>query len=368
MFTPGGQLDRLSFAGMRGGGKGGGGGAPNYTPPSPIVLTDPVTGRAYTQAVDAYGQPQGVSAQDQLNAGIAEREATAKTASEAAAKKKTDDEAAALGKFNTSKQTAYNNALADTMQQFTAKGIDPTPYLETQIKPMLNRKMSTIKDLDPNPAAAFGSDLGASIINDLTGTKRTSASDQLNTIFNPTYSQTAIPDTLTGGYADTLLNEQFNPLGEQLKNAQKRGTLTDVGYNAALGKLGEKRSAATSTIGDLGKTIIGKDRSEIDDYIGNARKDANALSLSSMFDPNTYRSGAQNLVNTDVSNFGGALRSAVGGTQFANLGELINAGGAVQGATNPNAANPLGVAPLTAAALADQDPLKKRGLGSTGAF
>ena len=82
MFTPGGQLDRLSFAGMRGGGKGGGGGAPNYTPPSPIVLTDPVTGRAYTQAVDAYGQPQGVSAQDQLNAGIAEREATAKTASE----------------------------------------------------------------------------------------------------------------------------------------------------------------------------------------------------------------------------------------------------------------------------------------------
>jgi hypothetical protein len=177
-----------------------------------------------------------------------------------------------------------------------------------------------------------------------------------------------VPDTLTGQYSDTLLNEQFNPLQTQLESTRKRGTLTDRGYDAALATLAQKRSAAQSTIGDLGSGIIAKDRGAIDDYISKARSDANALNLSSTFDPNAYKTGAENLASTDISNFGGALRSAVGGTQFANLSDLINAGGAVQGATNPNAANPLGTPALSGAAAADQDPNKKRGLGSSGAF
>jgi hypothetical protein len=184
-------------------------------------------------------------------------------------------------------------------------------------------------------------------------------------LFSPTYSQTALPDSLTGNYTDTLLNEQFDPLSAQLLNANKRGTLTDVGYNAALSKLAENRSTGASTIGDLGSGIISRERSGLDDYISGARKDASGLSLSSTFDPNVYSSGAKNLVDTDISGFGGALRNAVGGTKFADLGSLINAGGAVQGATNPNAANPN---KLTAGATPDDNPNTKRGLGSTGAF
>ena len=362
MFTPGGQLDRLSFAGVY---KKGGGGGAAYTPPAPIVLTDPVTGRAYTQSVDMYGQPQGTSAQDQLNAGISQREADAKATSDAAAAKKTADDAATLAKFNTSKSTAYNDAMASIVKQFQNQGVDPTQYMESDIKPLLDRTQNTIKDLDPNPGAAYGADLGTNIINSITGSKRTAYGDQLNKIFAPSYAQTNIGDNLTSQYADTLLNEQFDPLRAQLTNAQKRGTLTDVGYNAALSTLGQKLSTGRSTIGDLGTTIIGKDRGDVNDYIGNARKDANAATLSTAFDPNTYATGAQNLVNSDVANFGGALRNAVGGTKFADISELINAGGAVQGATNPSAANPnVG---LGATILAD-DPNLKRGLGNTGAF
>lgn len=239
MFTPGGQLDRLSFAGVY---KKGGGGGAAYTPPAPIVLTDPVTGRAYTQSVDMYGQPQGTSAQDQLNAGISQREADAKATSDATAAQAAQDKADTLNKFNTSKSTAYNDALADVMHQFQQKGVDPTPYLESDIKPMLNRTQNTIKDLDPNPGAAYGADLGTNIINSLTESKRTGYGDQLNKIFAPSYAETNIPDSLTSQYSDTLLNEQFDPLRAQLTNAQKRGTLTDVGYNAALSTLGQKLS------------------------------------------------------------------------------------------------------------------------------
>jgi len=363
MFTPGGQIDRLSFAGLRGGGKGGGGGG--YTPPAPIVMTDPVTGKSYVQQVDMYGEPVGESASDRLNAGIDERKAAEKATSDAATAKAAQDKTDTLNKFNISKTSAYNDALNDIIHQFQQKGVDATPYLESDIKPLLNRTQNTIKDLDPNPSAAYGADLGTNIINSLTEGKRTAYGDALNKIFAPSYAETNIPDSLTGNYADTLLNEQFDPLRAQLTNAQKRGTLTDVGYNAALGTLGQKLSTGRSTIGDLGKTIIGKDRGEVNDYIGNARKDANAASLSTNFDPNTYATGAKNLVDTDVINFGGALRNAVGGTKFADISELINAGGAVQGATNPNAANPN--AGLGATIVAD-DPNLKRGLGNTGAF
>jgi hypothetical protein len=367
MFTPGGQIDHLSFAGLRGGGKGGGGGG-GYTPPAPIVYTDPVNGKSFTQQVDAYGNPVGPAAQDLLNQEISDRQAAEKQTSDAAALKKQQDDAAALEKFNTNKSTAYSDALNNVMHQFTQQGVDPNQYLESDINPALQRQLHSIRDLDPNPASAFSPDLGSTIINSLTGSKRTGAATKLDQLFSPTYSSTAIPDSLTGQYADTLLDEQFNPLNEQLMNAKKRGTLTDAGYNAALSTAAQKRSAGRATIGDLGSGIISRERGALDDYIGKARSDANALSLSANFDPNVYQMGARNLADTDISNFGGALRSAVGGTQFATLGDLINAGGAVQGANNPNAANPLGTPALGAGAIADQDPNKKRGLGSTGAF
>jgi hypothetical protein len=368
MFTPGGQIDLLSFAGLRGGGKGGGGGG-GYAPPAPITYTDPVNGRVFTQQVDPYtGQPTGPSAQDALNQEISDRTASEKATSDAAAAKKVADDAAALTTFQGNRDTAYNDARTNVLRQFTQAGVDPNQYLASDIDPALQRSLHSIKDLDPNPGAAFSPDLGTTIMNAITGSKRTGAANQLNTLFSPTYSSTAVPDSLTGQYSGTLLDEQFNPLSAQLENARKRGTLNDTGYNAALGTLAQKRSAAQSTIGDLGKTIISTDRGAIDDYIGKARSDANALNLSSNFDPNAYKTGAENLANTDISNFGGALRSAVGGTQFASLSDLINAGGAVQGATNPNAANPLGTPALGGAAAADQDPNKKRGLGSTGAF
>jgi hypothetical protein len=367
MFTPGGQIDLLSFAGLRGGGKGGGGGG-GYAPPAPITYTDPVNGRVFTQQVDPYtGQPTGPSAQDALNQEISDRTAGEKATSDAAAAKKVADDAAALKTFQGNRDTAYSDARNNVLRQFTQAGVDPNQYLASDIDPALQRSLHSIKDLDPNPGAAFSPDLGTTIMNAITGSKRTGATNQLNSLFSPTYSSTAVPDTLTGQYSDTLLNEQFNPLQTQLESTRKRGTLTDRGYDAALATLAQKRSAAQSTIGDLGSGIIAKDRGAIDDYISKARSDANALNLSSTFDPNAYKTGAENLASTDISNFGGALRSAVGGTQFANLSDLINAGGAVQGATNPNAANPLGT-PVGGAAAADQDPNKKRGLGSTGAF
>jgi hypothetical protein len=104
----------------------------------------------------------------------------------------------------------------------------------------------------------------------------------------------------------------------------------------------------------------------LDDYIKGARSDINSASLGSNVDPNSYFGGAQSKAAGFTSDFGGALRNAVGGTKFADISELINAGGAVQGANNPTATNPQGGAPGP-----NPDDLlaqQKRGLGSAGAF
>jgi hypothetical protein len=161
------------------------------------------------------------------------------------------------------------------------------------------------------------------------------------------------------------VNEQFDPLMTSLTNAQKRGTLTPTGYNAALDALNQKKAAATSTVQNLGQGILSTDRKSLDDYISGARSDVNNLTLGTTFDPNSYSTAAQGKVAGFTSDFGGALRNAVGQTKFADLSELINAGGAAQGAQNPNAANPVGgtgyVPPV-------DDSTTKRGLGNTGSF
>ena len=380
MFTSGGQPDLWCVV-ARGGGKGGGGGgaAPQVLPP--IVLTDPVNGKTFVQQPGGTlnantGQIDYTSAQDQLNAEIAERQAAEKAKSDELAGQKTTDTAAQRTKFEGARQAAYDSALQNTIRQFQLQGADPNAYMESDILPALKRQFSSVQDLDPNPSAAFPTNLGDTIINSVTGGKRTQASNALNSIFTPTYSQNMLPDSITGNYTSDIVNQQFNPLMEQLTNAQKRGTLGGAGYQAALDALNTKKAAATNQVNTLGQGILSTDRKSLDDYISGARTSANSLSLGSTFDPSTYAGTATGKVQDFQKQFGGALQNAVGGTKFADITELINAGGAVQGAQNPNAANPTGK-PTTATgggALSDMyvDPdvesTKGRGLGNTGSF
>lgn len=364
MFTPGGQLDLLSFRGVRGGGGKGGSQQAN---PSPTIYTDPVDGTTYTD----YHSPfyHGASASDQLNAHIADRKAKEQAASDAATAKSQQDAATAETTFQGSRQKAYDDALAAVQRKFQLQGVDPSSYMTSDIVPTLQRQFNSIQDLSPNPAAAFPDTLADSIIGNITSGKRTQANTALNQVFTPQYAENLIPDSTTNNFLDQILGEQFDPLSSQLVNAQKRGTLSDTGYKAALDTLNQKKSAARSTVQNLGNTILSTDRGDINSIVGNARSAASGLGLSDTFDPNTFTTQAQQKAASDIGNFGGALRSAVGDTKFASLQDLLNAGGSVQGAGNPTATNP-NAAPGTLGGTILEDPLaqQKRGLGNAGAF
>jgi hypothetical protein len=386
MFTDGGQPDLFSRAAYGGGKGGGGGGGQQYVPPQPHVYTDPVNGMTFTDDPGAGGTGQPISygggyygmvpdtggktGSQKLNEEIAQRQAGEKTTSDTAAATATQAAADKETAFQGSRQTAYDDAVTAIGNQFRQQGLDPGKYWESDILPAVQRQFHSVQDLDPNPSAAFPTNLGDTILNNLTSGQRTQATNQLNQTFSPTYSQTALPDSLTGQYVGGLVNEQFDPLMAGLTNAQKRGTLTGAGYQGALDALNQKKAAATSTVQNLGQGILATDRKSLDDYISGARSDVNNLTLGSTFDPSTYGSTAASKAAGFTSDFGGALRNAVGQTKFADLSELINAGGAVQGAQNPNAANPLGGTAGTSPAYVAPDTLdaQKRGLGNTGAF
>ncbi|HEY4384622.1 MAG TPA: hypothetical protein VGN34_09135, partial [Ktedonobacteraceae bacterium] len=284
MFTPGGQIDHLSFAGLRGGGKGGGGGG---SAPANTVLTDPVSGKTFVQGpFDSMLGPS--SAQNQLNAEIDARQAGEKATSDAATAKAAQDAATGESTFQTNRQNAYNDALQSTIRSFQLQGVDPANYMSSDIQPALQRQFNSIQDLDPNPSAAFPTSLGDTIVNSVLTGKRTGATNALNQVFTPNYANNLIPDSLTGTASNDILNEQFNPLMDQLGNAQRRGTLTSSGYQAALDALNQKKSAAQSTLNTLGAGIISNDRSSINDIISGAKTDASGLSLAGNFDPSTY--------------------------------------------------------------------------------
>jgi len=357
MWTDSGQVNHLSFAGLRGGGKGGGGGGGQ--PMQPRSYTDPVDGTTFS---DSYWGGGGAEA---LNTHISQRKAQEKEASDAAAAKKTQDDAAAEQTFQGKRQSAYNAASESARRAFQLQGANPDDYYGSYIQPALMDQYNQIQDLDPNPSAAFPTSLGDTIANSVLSGKRNSYTSQLNKIFTPQYANNVLPDSAIDPYVSQIVSEQFDPLYAGLTNAQKRGTLNDSGYQAALDALGSRKAGATSSVRTLGQGILNTDRANINTDIGSARTDVNNLGFGDTFDPSPYQSRIQSRATSDLSGLGGAIRGAVGDTKYADLTDLLNVGGSVQGATQPSATNLNGVG-----GTAPVDPLAnaKRGLGNVGAF
>lgn len=374
MFTPGG-LSRLEFAGLRGGGgKGGGGGsAPQVIPP--IVLTDPVSGKTFVQQPGGTldyntGKITYTNAQDELNAEIDQRKAGEKATSDAAVAQAAADKASTKSTFDTRLQGAYDTGLSNITNYFTQQGLDPNRYMQSDIIPALNTARQSVADLDPNPMAAFSPTLGQSILNNISTGARTRADNSLTSLLPSTFADTAINYSNIDPYVGEILNSQFDPLSSQLQNANKRGTLNEFGYKAALDALTGSKTAAESQVRSIGSGIVDKDRQALNDYISRAHTTVGNMNPGALegFDPNTYVSGARDLASRQIGTLGGDIRSSLGNTKFADLQTLLNQGGSVQGANSGGPTTPGGVGDTPLDPTLAQNQNEKRGLGTVGAF
>jgi len=337
---------------MSGGGGGGGSAQPSYT--------DPVSGRTFSD-------PEG------LNTEISAREGREKVTSDAAMAKALQDKATARSDFNTRFDTAKTGATNTANQYFRDNGYDPNRFA-TQLANAINTNSQNVQDLAPNPNSAFSPNLGASILAGANAGVQTRAGNAVSALFSPQYANDKINSSMLDPAVSSVLNAQFDPLSAGLSNSFKRGTLNQQGYDAALSSMAGKRTAATSTVNNLGRNILANNRTGVNNYITSAKNDAGNVNVNSFdtFDPNTYSAGAEDLVKGYKDNFSGDLTNAIGQTSFSDLSSLINAGGASQGAFDPTAANPnggSGGAGVSDSFIAQQALAKeRRGIGSQGAF
>lgn len=347
------------------GGKGGKGAPPTLQVDTEV---DPETGTKFTSTPINVMRGEVKPASQQLAEFQAARRAQQEQQSQADQATAAQKAATAEANFGTRKNDAYNQAYQDAIRAFNSAGVNAADYVSSYIKPELDRRYASVQDLDPNPMATLDPEgLGATIVNQALSDRRGQTTNALNSVFTPNYANTALPDTIASPYETQILNEQFNPLVQSLQNAQKRGQLNDVGYQGAMDALNQKKSAAQSQIHSLGQNILSQDRSGLNDLISGARSDVNNMNLASNIDPSSYWNQASSKAADYTSGFGGALRTAVGNTQFGDLTDLLNAGGMRQGATNaPMAATTTGA--LTGDTAPAEDPTKKRGLGNVGAF
>jgi hypothetical protein len=368
MFNEGGQPTRnVMFRG--GGGKGGGGGMSPW---------DQYLMQQQMQKSQSYTDPSSgmqFSTPDALNANIAQEQTAAQQKSDLAAQQATDTATQNENTFQGNRQSAYNTALQNVMQTFQGQGVDPNNYMG-YITPALQQAQQSIPDLSANPSTYFPTSLGQTILNQATGDQRTQATNSLNQTFSPTYAQSMLPSSIMQQPISDMLSAQFDPLSSQLTNAMNRGTLTQTGYNAALAKMNQDKAAAQSQLQTLGQNILTGNQTSLGNIADTARTAASNLNLGQTFDPSQYAAQGSQMAAQDIQGFGGALQNAASNVQFGDIQDLLNAGGAVQGATNPTAANPAfstgaigGPGSPTGGQItqAGQEQAN-RGLGNTGAF
>ena len=115
MLNEGGQIAHLTFGGVR---KGGGGGDPGIFMSRPLTVTDPTSGKQFTQETNPYLLNAGIKApgitstdaRADLNAFQTQQTAEQTKASQDAQTKAANDAASAETNFQTARGTATENA------------------------------------------------------------------------------------------------------------------------------------------------------------------------------------------------------------------------------------------------------------------
>lgn len=346
------------------------GSSPKAAPAAAPVYTDPVNGMSFSDSNALNEEIKARKVDEQNASNVSNQKAldAAQVAKQQALDQDQQDEAAFGSRLNTARNTTRDSI----KEHFRQQGYDPELF-NPQIENTINTQAQGVADKAATPIASFDQNSGANLVSQLVSGKRAQATQAINKAFSPTYANDMISDSWLQDASAPILSTQFDPLSSQLENASKRGTLNDTGYQAALKALSDKQTSAKSTLNSLGSNILSTDRTGVNDYITGAKNDAAALDLSNAdsFSPDTYLKGAGQLSDKYHQSFAGDLSNAVGSTSFADLGSLMNAGGAVQGATDPNvtsgkagAGGDVSDAYIAQQALAQQ----KRGLGSGSSF
>jgi hypothetical protein len=220
-----------------------------------------------------------------------------------------------------------------------------------------------IPDLDPNPEKYFTDEAYGTGLNTIAQGTRDRLGNQVQSQFAPGFERTLVSDTADDPFIESILGEQRAGAQQVLDFNKKRGLLNDTGYGAAQNAINTQGSAARSTLGQIGESILGKYRQNLSDIRGEAGTAASGYQFGQA-EPNvgSYYERAQKKAGEDIAGIEGSIRGAVGGTNYFDAPAALGKGGTMQGPIDLTTAGAVG--PMAENTKRD----KGRGLGSSGVF
>ena len=312
--------------------------------------------------------PKPVSPRAEANAQIfleKERAELARQEEELARQREAEQREIDLANFRTNVDTAFNDSLASGQQAILDRGLNAERF-----NPILERELasarSRIPELDANPSAFLDSDpILDSILQDAQAADRRNFSNSVNQFAGVGFENEAISNTAGDSIIQSILDEQFGDASTSIQRARERGTLTDFGFESALGQLDSQRSAAASRLNDIETGLIESGRESLRTIGENARTGANSFEIGGSFDPSVFNTRIDNTKNDFFNNLEGSFRNTLGDENLFDVNSILAKGSIAQGAQNAPAASP-GL--VTSLARRQEDRTKRRGLGNQGQF
>lgn len=226
---------------------------------------------------------------------------------------------------------AFTAGRGNVNQYLTQQGLDPNAYAG-DIESEINRIMSTVSREDPNPGAYFAN-AGQSVYNTLEQGQRNRQGRALDDIFAPNFEMSRITDTMDDPFLASYEAEQRASADDIIRNMLNRGVITAAGSEAAGRDLDRQSAGVKARLNEVGTGQLAKGRSSLRDVANRGRSTAANLRLGQQFDPFSFSTESDRVLDEFIANLGNNIRASAPGNLFNTTG-LAAVAGAGQGAQN----------------------------------
>lgn len=276
-------------------------------------------------------------------------------------------EAETAQRFSADLEQALGITRTGAQERIARLGLDPAAYNDR-----IERELQATRLRVPQGAQGvgqfFNTDFVDTLLNEDRSARRQAATAraqrELPTDFTNVFSSSA-----DDPFIDAILGRQSGEARAQLERAQRRGNLTDTGFQAGLGRIDELSRAGRTQAQSLGDAVINRYRSEASDVRNRALERAGSVDLFEPdFDLTPFSSQLGDVQNRFNTNLAGEVEGALAGQSFFDIGDILNRAGVTQGAQNAAGTGELSPAALLAERQRKQQEQSQRGIGGGGTF
>lgn len=255
--------------------------------------------------------------------------------------------------------SAFDTATQDASADLAGRGLDENEFMPIIMRALQGARGS-IPDLDPNPLSYFTGAAGGALTSER-DRRRANYTNQIDKFAPFNFADMRIGNTMDDDLIGGMVGDDYNRAILEAERQRDRGVLNDTGFAGAKSNIERQRPGINARLQDTGGGLLEEGRQTLRNRANQGRQGASMYELGQQFQP----LDTQNMIDQDFTNFrttlADRLKSKVGTSPLFDTSDLLNVGGAAQGALNTKNIGEL----LTK--KPDEEEVA-RGLGTVGAF